>query len=82
MTFGWIYVGGALVKCKNCLTRDDTGKRSPTASFSRVKNTVLYSLPTVDSAGPSNNSNSILKDLTIRPHLIHGEGGDNAACKR
>ena len=47
------------MKCKNCLTRDDTGKRSPAASYSRVKNIVLYLSPIVDSIGLSNNSKSI-----------------------
>ena len=48
-----------MVKCKNCLIRDGTGKRSPVESFSRVKNTALYSFPIVFSAGPSDNTTSM-----------------------
>ena len=59
MTFGWIRAGGALEKCRNCFTRDEMGKRSPVASYSRVKYTTLSSSSIVDLAGPSNNSKSI-----------------------
>ena len=42
--------------CKNCFTNDETGKRSPVASCSLVKKTVLSSCSTVKQVGPSDNS--------------------------
>ena len=60
MTFGWIGVGGAPKNCRNCLTRDEMGKRSPDVSCSRVKYIAPFSAPKVDSAGPSGNSKLIL----------------------
>ena len=60
MTFGWIRAEGTLEKCRNCFTRDEIGKRSPTASCSRVKYTTLSSSSIADSDGPFDNSKSIL----------------------
>ena len=55
MTFGWIRAGGAPKKCRNCLTRDETRKRSPAASYFRVKYTTPSSSLIVDLPGPSDN---------------------------
>ena len=63
MTFGWIRAGGALEKCKNCLIRDKTRKRSLATSCSRGKCTAPSPSPIVDSAGPSGNSISILSGI-------------------
>ena len=63
MTFGWIRAGGAPEKCRNCFTRDEMGKRSPTTSCSRVKYTALSSSSIVDLAGPSDNLKSILSRI-------------------
>ena len=63
MAFGWIRAGGAPKKCRNCFTTDEIGKRSLAASCSRVKYTTLSSPLTVDLAGPSGNSKSILPGI-------------------
>ena len=60
ITLGWMRVGGVRVKCKNCLTMAGTGKRSPAARCSRVKNTSLCSLPNVESSALSINRRSML----------------------
>ena len=61
--FRWTRAGGALEKCRNCLIRDETGKRSLAAIYSQVKHTAPSSLPIVDSARPSGNSKSILSRI-------------------
>ena len=60
ITLGCIRAGDARVKCKNCLTMVGTGKRSPAARCSRVKNTPLCSPPSVDSSALSINRRSML----------------------
>ena len=60
MTFGWIRAGGTIEKCRNRFMRDEMGKRSQAASYSRVKYTALSSSSIMDSARPSDNSKSIL----------------------
>ena len=53
--------------CKNWFTNDETGKRNPAANCSQVKKTTLSACPTVEKAGPSNNSKLISsqqKDLS------------------
>ena len=59
ITLGWIRAGGARVKCKNCLNMSCIGKRNPAARCSRVKNTPLCSLPSVDSSVLSINRRSM-----------------------
>ena len=51
------------MKCRNYFTRDDTKKRSPARSCSRVKYTVLFSWPIVGLAKPFDNSKSILPGI-------------------
>ena len=63
MTFEWIRAGGALKKCRNCLIRDEMGKRSSIMSSSRVKYTASSFSPIVDSARSSDNSISILSRI-------------------
>ena len=63
MIFGWIRVGSAPEKCRNRLIRDETGKQSPTTSYSLVKYIVSSSLLIVDSVRPSNNLKSILPGM-------------------
>ena len=63
MTFGWIRAGDAPKKCRNCLIRDKTGKRSPAATCSRVKYTAPSPSPIVDSTRPSVNSISVLSRI-------------------
>ena len=63
MTFEWIRAGDAPEKCRNCLIRDETGKRSPAASCSKVKYTAPSPSPIVDTVGPSSNSISILSGI-------------------
>ena len=60
ITLGWMRAGGARVKCINYLTTVGTGKRSPAARCSRVKNTSLFSPPNMDSSALSINRRSML----------------------
>ena len=83
MKFKWIRARGALEKCRNCFTRDEMGKQSPTMSYSRVKYTTLSSSLTMDSAKTVQQLKiDVAGNLIVRPQLFHGHTGDKAACKR
>ena len=45
--------------CRNCITNDETGKRSPAANCSRVKQTTLSASPIVEKASSFDNSKLI-----------------------
>ena len=83
--FGWTRADSALEKCKNCLIRDEMGKRSLAANCSWVKYTTPSPSPKVDSTGKCRNRKfniDIAKNLEIRPQLLHGQRRSDAACRR
>ena len=82
MTFKLIRARGTPETCRNCFTRDEMGSEARLRLFPGEIHYTVFLVNSGFSRTVQQLKIDIVRNLKVRPQLLHGQRGDETSCRR